>query len=66
VLERGGPHCERKSSRGIGPNSLSSCTILQVLSSTLFEKIPISGLFQRFETGTEFLPHANQLGLFDY
>jgi len=46
------------------PHSLY--TILQVFSLTLFEKTPISSLFQRFETGTEFLPPSNQLTLFDY
>jgi transposase len=46
------------------PHSLY--TILQVFSLTLCEKIPIPSLFQRFQTGTEFLPRANQLSLFDY
>ncbi len=46
------------------PHSLY--TILQVLSLTLFEKIPISSLFQRFDAMTE--PHevSNQLSLFPY
>jgi hypothetical protein len=37
-----------------------------VLSLTLFEKIPISSLFQRFDATTE--PHdvCNQLSLFPY
>jgi hypothetical protein len=46
------------------PHSLY--TILQVFSLTLFEKIPISRLFQRFATATDFLPVDNQLNLFDH
>ena len=44
------------------PHSLY--TILQIFSLTLFEKIPISSLFQRFDDATLQRPLANQLELF--
>ena len=40
--------------------------ILQILSLTLFEKIPISSLFSRFDHATEPLAPSNQLTLFDF
>ena len=46
------------------PHSLY--TILQVLSLTLFEKIPISSLFSRFDHATELLAPSNQLTLFAF
>ena len=41
-------------------------TILQILSLTLFEKIPISSLFARFDHTTELSLAPNQLTLFDF
>jgi hypothetical protein len=41
-------------------------TILQILSLTLFEKIPIPSLFARFDHTTELSVSANQLTLFDF
>jgi hypothetical protein len=39
-------------------------TILQILSVTLFEKIPIYQLLTEFEVDTNHPDHANQLSLF--
>ncbi|HEY4721162.1 MAG TPA: IS4 family transposase [Anaerolineae bacterium] len=41
-------------------------TILQILSLTLFEKIPISSLFSHLDPATELPPPSNQLTLFDF
>jgi hypothetical protein len=41
-------------------------TILQILSLTLFEKIPISSLFARFDHTTQLSVSPNQLTLFDF
>ena len=41
-------------------------TILQILSLTLFEKIPISSLFARFDHTTGLSVSSNQLTLFDF
>ncbi len=41
-------------------------TILQILSLTLFEKIPIPSLFARFDHTTELSISPNQLTLFDF
>ena len=40
-------------------------TILQVFSTTIFEKTPISQVFQRYDHETSFQGHPNQLILFD-
>ena len=41
-------------------------TILQVLSLTLFEKIPVPQLFQTLDSQFQMTPFVNQLELFDY
>lgn len=41
-------------------------TILQILSTTLFEKTPIPLMFQRYEEQTANVPSAKQLALFDF
>jgi len=41
-------------------------TIRQIVSLTLFEKIPISSLFSRFDHATELLAPSNQLTLFAF
>ena len=41
-------------------------TILQILSLTLFEKIPISSLFSHIDPTTELSTPSNQLTLFDF
>ena len=46
------------------PHSLY--TILQVLSLTLFERMPIPSLLQRFDDSTELDGPSNQLKLFDF
>jgi hypothetical protein len=40
-------------------------TILQILSTTLFEKTPVPLVFQRYEEETQITPSSNQLILFD-
>jgi hypothetical protein len=40
-------------------------TILQILSTTLFEKTPVPLVFQRYEEQTQNVPAAKQLVLFD-
>src|SRR5262245_24871075 len=40
-------------------------TILQILSTTLFEKTPVPLVFQRYEEQTRNSPSSNQLALFD-
>ena len=41
-------------------------TILQVLSTTLFEKTPVPLVFQRFDEETLFINDSKQLMLFDF
>ena len=40
--------------------------ILQVLSTTLFEKTPIPLVFQRFDEENQMVDISNQLALFDF
>ena len=40
-------------------------TILQILSTTLFEKTPVPLVFQRYEEHTQNIPFSKQLVLFD-
>ena len=40
-------------------------TILQILSTTLFEKVPVQNVFQRYDDQTEFAETDNQLILFE-
>lgn len=40
--------------------------ILQILSVTTFEKVPILQVFQAFESESELLDYSNQMILFDF
>ena len=44
---------------------MSLYTILQILSLTLFERIPINQLLSDCETDMNYDPFSNQLNLFD-
>ena len=41
-------------------------TILQILSVTLFEKVPILSLFENYDDSMEPYDSSKQLNLFDY